>query len=148
LLLVDNVDKTVGCHADDEEQMRIIDGFVELLRPHRILDFGCGFQRFNRYWGIEYYGVDKDRKVRPMILADGEYLPFGKTGKYGGCVYFPLTISCTVLMHNKDIDDIVEEMVRVTEGYILLIEARRKPRFAYVHDYTKKFTEAGCKQLF
>jgi len=146
--------RTVGSQPDDAEQEDIIMTFSDLLKhefnpPHSkskplVLDFGCGYQRMKKYFtDWEYTGVDSNPRVNPPLqVKRGTCIPFLQQS-------FHLTISVTTLMHNtpKQAIAAINEITRVTQKYVLIIEARRKPRFAYVHNYQLMFAENDFEQI-
>ena len=119
---------TVGYHTDDAEQMTIIRGLAELLQPWEVLEIGCGHQRFKALFQ-RYVGVDRDEQMTPDFVMSADALDFEDQS-------FDMVLSVTVLMHNKEISKILEEMARVARRYIVLIEAFRWIGGARPHSYT------------
>lgn len=149
-MIEDKNPTTVGNQPDDAEQEEIIKTFANLLKPYQqypnpaVLDFGCGYQRMKKYFADwSYFGIDSNAKLNPPVLVKrGEKLSFRDQ-------YFHLTISVTTLMHDtpEQTAKSISEITRVTQKFILIIEARRKPRFAYVHDYKQLFSNHSFEQI-
>jgi len=60
---------------------------------------------------------------------------------------FELVFTCCVLMLNKNIDSILDEIIRVAKKWIIILEAKRKLRWAYKHPYEEIITSNGFQLL-
>jgi len=119
--------RTVGYHEDDEEQYRIVEGVSKLLEPESVLEIGCGYQRFRELFD-SYTGIDNDPAKNPDYVMDINQLDFADQS-------FDMVLSCTVLMHNKDVAKALKEIARVARRYIVLIESYRWIGKARPHRY-------------
>jgi len=109
------------------EQKTLIGLYSAFLTPENVLDVGCGGGRLLKFFPGSYVGIDKSRRNiksnilvgKNRILADANFLPFRD-------MVFDMVFSCTVLMLNKDVKQIVSEMERVSYKYLLFLESRTK----------------------
>jgi len=100
---------------------------------------------------VEYTGIDIDKEALLRVpkwglcrvLASGKRLPFMPRP-------FDLVFSCTVLMHQESISEMLREMVRASQRWLILLEARKKLPFAYLHEYEKDTTRFGliCREIY
>ena len=123
---------TVGCHADDREQYDIVKGFAGILEPINVLEIGCGHMRFKGLF-VDYTGIDSNPSVHPDEVMNATNLQFPDRS-------FDMVLSCTVLMHIKD-TVAIEEVQRVADRYILLIETARWIGRAKPHKYEVLLSE-------
>jgi len=101
---------------------------------------------FNGYVGIDFCKQNLKSnllKDKDKILAHANYLPLRNN-------IFDLSLTCTVLMHNPLVEEIITEIERVTKTNILFIESRRKLKSGYKHpyrDYVKDFLFISKRDL-
>jgi SAM-dependent methyltransferase len=123
------------------EVVTIID-FVTLLKPAEVLEVGCNFGRELKYLeGLsKLYGIDKDLvkigKAKEYVsgtfkVADAADIPF-KSNR------FDLVYVSGVLAHNPKVDLYLEESLRVSKKYLLIVE--------YVGTHSSRTTVGNCKQ--
>ncbi|HEY3445913.1 MAG TPA: methyltransferase domain-containing protein [Myxococcales bacterium] len=118
------------------QQETFLRSFFEGLQPARVLDYGCGFGRHERYLrsleGLEVHGCDISTKMlreaesylgdprfaaERLRLLDGGPLPYPDK-------YFDIAFTSEVLIHvdPKDFPAVLSELQRVTHSFILHVE--------------------------
>jgi len=124
--------------SDDHLQKKVICKLENILNPRSVLEVGCGIGRLKKCFEYsDYIGLDNNREALKIIprwglnkvLASGKKLPLVRA--------FDLVFTCTVLMHQERISEFLKEMVRVTDKWLVILEAYKKLPFAYLHDYEK-----------
>lgn len=127
--------------------------FVGELSPYRTLEVGCNYgkelkllQPLTRVYGVDS-NPEQIKKAKEFIktgifkVGHASDLPFSNN-------YFNLVYSDGCLSHNKEnISKIIDEMLRVSKDYVLLIEylgTKLSPNSygnckqnAWIHDYEK-----------
>jgi len=136
---------------------------IRQLKPESILEAGCGFGRNLKFLlkngiSVSLTGIDisrplltlaqkkLDRRVK-LVRANLLHLPFVANR-------FDLVFTHGVLMHLKpaDLPRALQELVRVSKRYLILIEEiRPRPRrlnyFTWAHDYDKIIAGLPVKVL-
>lgn len=136
---------SIGEHIDDKEQEELIKEYVTYLKPKSVLEVGCGKGRLAKYFeGVEYVGIDKKEEYLPKESLPGQEFKIMK----GSDLKFPdklfdMSFTCTVLMHNENGEDLIKEMIRVTNRFVLFIEAKRGFLYVRRHDYERICNDAG-----
>lgn len=125
-------------------EVSVIIDFVKSLQPETILEIGCNFGRELKHLeGLSnLYGIDtsseKIEKARVYVkgtfkIADASQIPY-KNNK------FDLVYSSGIFAHSQTekIKSIMDEMFRVSNKYILLVE--------YIGSHLSKNIVGNCKQ--
>lgn len=122
-------------HQDNDRKgtfMDVIKKHVETLKPKSILEIGCGignnlmiFEDFTNVVGIDIseYAIEIAKNRFPKFrfyVSDATKIPLNET--------FDLVFTCAVLEHIKpnDVEHAMQELLRVSNHYILNIEAYDK----------------------
>lgn len=133
---------TINKQKDDPEQRRLFKHYAQLLRPRTVLEIGSGYGRLAKLFeSTEYVGVDRSRghlrkhKYQNRILMRAPFLAFK--------IKFDLVYSCTALMLNKQADDIIREMARLSKRHVIFLETRKNLHWAYKYPYEEILFEEG-----
>ena len=138
-------------------EVDILIDFVKKLKPKTTLEVGCNFGReLSTIEGLtKAYGIDQNEEFTQrkdnIICANGEDIPY-KNNK------FDLIYTDGCLSHNKEPEIILDEMIRVSKKYILLIEwigsktgtgySNVKEGISWIHDYEFLISGKDIKVLF
>ena len=125
-------------------EAEILVDFVKRLHPKKTLEIGCNTGRELDFIKdlTKTYGVDKDEEKvkgkRNLKCAEGSKVPWQNN-------FFDLVYTCGCLSHNSDPEPILEEMLRVSRKWVLLIEwigtktgttyTNVKEGVSWIHDY-------------
>lgn len=135
---------------------------IQTLRPHSILEAGCGFGRnlkfltdnnipANRLTGVDISSVllaqaQVPKSVR-LIRGNILHLPFSSNN-------FDLVFTHGLLMHlsPRQLPQALSELTRVSQKHLILIEEiRSRPRqinyFTWAHDYDKMIAALPLKVI-
>lgn len=109
----------------------------------RMLDAGCGQQRYKDIFRFEsYVGVEYDDKFKPDVVADLRHLPFDDNE-------FDSILNNQVLEHIDDTHAVMSELTRVLKpgGYLCITVPFIGRLHGEPHDYWR-MTEHGIRYLF
>ena len=138
-------------------ETEILVDFVQRLQPKKVLEVGCNTGK--ELSTIEHltktYGVDRNGELtkgkRNLLCAEGNNLPFNSN-------YFDFVYTDGCLSHNEYPEQILDEMLRVSREWILLIEwvgaktgtsySNCKQGISWIHDYEKLVSTKNIKILF
>ncbi len=128
-----------------EPQISVLLDFLKEIKPKTVLEVGCNFgKELNAISNVERYGIDKNpsglNKVDGITLcALGEDIPFKDN-------YIDVVYSMGCLSHNEFPELILDEMLRVSKHYTILIEwvgtktgkdYTNCKQNTWIHDYEK-----------
>ena len=118
-----------------------------------LLDVGCGNGTFTLYWKdlFKTFGTDYSIKMLsnlsgmlPVALSDAHNLPF-KTSS------FDVVFESNMLHHIKNVTDVLEEMMRLSSKYIIIIEPNilNPPMalFSLIHKPDRKLFRLNFRKL-
>lgn len=128
-------------------KVEIIRDNLELLENAKVLELGCGNGFFTvqlaRYWDVT--GIDRSRRMldlnphKNLIQGSVENLDFDDAS-------FDIVFSANLLHHIPDAQSAVNEMARVAEKYLVLIEPNRNNPAMFLFSGLKKI-ERGALQF-
>lgn len=104
----------------------VLSHYVSLTKQTRLLDVGCGNGFFTFYFDkiCDVCGVDYSEKMLKMnpvknkLIMDANELKFEDSS-------FDIVFSHGLLHHVENIDKIIQEMVRVSKRYVIILDANR-----------------------
>lgn len=124
------IDKTDGRYKNILQEINAL----PKNKKHRILDVGCGKGRYLKNLADdiadnEYFAVDLSKKVMTFFDDDIAIKNHGSLTNIPFVdKYFDIVYACESLEHAIDIDNAIQEMVRVTKsgGKIIIIDKNQK----------------------
>ena len=129
-------------------RINLLRHYVDLAQHTRLLDVGCGNGFFTFYFDkiCDAYGIDYSMKmlrinpVQNIFLMDANNLVFEDNS-------FDVVFANALLHHVKDIDKVIQEMVRVSKRNVIILDANRNHPLLFLFSLLVKEERKALKFL-